>query len=336
MGGPFLRVLFLLLASVVMRSSLWAQSLPCSQQTVPVSVSDPVGRVALGLSTSNFRVQVHGHRSAIINAKMDSSPRRIVLLLDASGSMIESKNSIWRPALMIARSLVQSLPPEDSLAFLAFASQRERSVDFTQQSKAVLQQLNDLQPGTTVIPKDMRDTALWDSVLEALRLLDPPRVGDSIYLISDGDDNHSKAHARDVQTALLVGKVRLFVLLPPGLNLAMLSRTYLSKSREAINPLRDLQDLADATGGALFPLYEPWINEVTGIAVPLTATELQVSINQVNVLTHQFYRAEIELSQPLDKSENLRLEVEGQPHKGKLPLLLRYPRKLMPCSAREN
>ena len=165
-----------------------------------------------GLTAANFRVRVQGHPATVLNISNNISPRRIVLLLDASGSMLDSESALWKPALNIAKTLAQRLPPQDSVAFIAFASQVERRVDFTSDPKPILQELDDLQPGAKVIPKNMRKAALWDSVLEALRLFGSPRVGDSIYVITDGFDTNSHSDGGEVEKALLAAGVRLFAL----------------------------------------------------------------------------------------------------------------------------
>jgi len=302
---------------------------PCS--SVPVSVSDHSGRVVLGITASNFRARVRGRPATVLNAAIDRGPRRIALLLDASASMVEPESATWKPALAIAKTLVEGLPPEDSIAFLSFASRIERRTDFTQDPKTVLQQLDGLQREAKTLPKDMRKTALWDSVLETLRLFDPPRVGDSIYVITDGDDNRSLAGPDDAEKALLATRVRFFALFPPGV--PPLPDNDVSFSPVTGRPLqarKDLERVADMTGGALMAMYHPWIN---GDTEPLSPAELTVALEQLRALTDWFYRLEVELPGPIDKVRDWQFEVVDQTRSGKLALVLRYPRKVVPCEA---
>jgi hypothetical protein len=325
--APFAGVLILTLALVSL--SLQAQGLPCSRQTVPVAVTDNDGRVVMGLTASNFRIQVHRRPATILSASNESSPRRIALLLDASESMLAP--AVWKSTLNVANTLIEDLSAQDSIAFMAFAGQIERRIDFTHDPKSILPQLENLQPGTKVISKNMRGTHLWDSVLAALSLFDSPRAGDSIYVISDGFDTGSQAGPSDVENALLAGGVRFFAIMPAGVNLADISRTYESKTGRLIQPRKEFEEVSDTTGGALVTAYHEWIN---GTAGPLSQAELEGALSQVNTLTHQFYRLEIELPQPIDKSRDWQFEVVDQTHKGKLPLLLRYPRRLVPCGSK--
>jgi VWFA-related protein len=321
-GGAKVRARFtrvwpsLLLTSVLLSPAVQAQGLPCPQQTVPVSVSASDGRVVLGLTASNFRVRVNGHTARILDASMDSSPRRIVLLLDASGSMLTPERTLWKPALAVSKTLLERLRPQDSVAFLAFANQVERKVDFTRDPKSALQQVDELESGTKAIRRGVRKTALWDSVLEALRLFDSARAGDSIYVISDGNDNHSHASRSDAEKALLAARVRFFALLPP----APANVRYEWASLGSFQGPATLEDVSDTTGGAFFRL----------------SNELDVALNPLKALTEQFYRVEVELPQSVDKSLNWQFEIVGQIDNGKLPPLLRYPRKVGPCGTRER
>jgi hypothetical protein len=331
------RLLVAVLASVLVGQSssafaqenLHAQGLPCSSPIVPVWVLDPNDRIVLGLTVSNFRARVHGHPATVLNASIDSSPRRIALLFDVSGSMLDP--AIWKPALTIARTLVEGLPPEDSIAFLSFGSQVERKTDFTRDPKLILQQLDDLQASTQSVPKNMRQTALWDSVLEALTLFNSRGVGDSIYIISDGHDNHSRAGPSDVEKALLAAGVRFFALFPPGVDLERDGSGFgVAETGRPIQGREDLEELANMTGGALLPIYHLRID---GAASPLSPTELHDVLDKLRILTDRFYSLQIELPQPIDKHRDLQLEAVDPTRSGKLPLLLRYPRKFVPCDA---
>ena len=133
------RTCFLLIMSVLLSAALKAQDIPCSQQIVPVAVSDTDGNMVTGLTASNFRVQVHRHPATINSAGIDISPRSIALLLDASGSMLDPK--IWGPALNIAKNLVEGLPKADSVAFVVFGTQVERKIDFTRDTSTILKQI---------------------------------------------------------------------------------------------------------------------------------------------------------------------------------------------------
>ena len=55
----------------------------CPEANVPVSVIFPDGRVARGLTSTHFQARVDG-KSVEIKIMPDTSPRRILLLIDLS------------------------------------------------------------------------------------------------------------------------------------------------------------------------------------------------------------------------------------------------------------
>jgi hypothetical protein len=78
-----------LLIVISLNLNLAAQDNGCTSRTVPVGVVDREWNLVRGLSAANFRANLHGQEVKILSAAIDTSPRHIVLLLDASGSMME-------------------------------------------------------------------------------------------------------------------------------------------------------------------------------------------------------------------------------------------------------
>jgi hypothetical protein len=90
-------------------SSGLAQQAPNPEATpatrpVLVNVFDLHGKAVRDLTKDNFRVRVNGKPAVVLDARYSLAPRRIVVLLDMSGSMAgESDNKKWR----IAREAVE-------------------------------------------------------------------------------------------------------------------------------------------------------------------------------------------------------------------------------------
>ncbi len=110
----------LLLATSLSLANLSAQDSDCARRTVPVGVVDREWRFVPGLSASNFRGKIGGRDVEILSASVDTSPRRIVLLLDASAGMVNS-NERWRTAKSFSEDLIQYAPQEAILAQMAFS-----------------------------------------------------------------------------------------------------------------------------------------------------------------------------------------------------------------------
>jgi hypothetical protein len=313
----------LILGLALLRPGLHAQSSPCSPKIIPVTVTDPVGKPVLGLTANDFVGRFQGRPVAILSASIDTSPRRIVLLLDASGSMLESRTKIWEAALTIARDLVESLPPEPSIAFLVFSSQVEWKADLTQDRRPILEEIYDLESGKKALKKRVRrTTALWDSVLQALRLFGTPRIGDTIYAITDGGDNQSRADVGKVGKALLNAGVRFFAVLPPFSDLSR-------PSEEQSGP-GNLRELTAMTGGFFLA---PYTNRIGDDAKLVGSAQLRVELDLLYSWTFQFYRLEIQPTQPNDKIRDWKLALVDRTQGVKANLRLGYPHKIFPCEA---
>ena len=57
------------------------------------------------------------------------------------------------------------------------------------------------------------ETALYETILAAVKELGPAEPGDSIYVITDAEDNFSKAKSSDVERLLINSGIRLFALI---------------------------------------------------------------------------------------------------------------------------
>ena len=204
-----------LLGAVILSSvsSLPAQQAPCSTRTLLVNVIDQEGKPAQ-VSADSFRAKYHGHSVDILSVTSVAASRRIVLLLDATGSMQDGLK--WEAEQLLARDIVQG-PPDSSFALMIFGSDIEDKIGFAQGPVALAKKLNDLPSELQAIPKGERKTALYDAILAALNELTPPREGDTIYVITDGEDNRSTNKPSQVEPRLLAVGVRPFAFLfePP-------------------------------------------------------------------------------------------------------------------------
>ena len=181
--------------------------------TLLVNVLDRNGGAVRDLTKDSFRVKVNGRASAIVEASYSLAPRRIVVLLDMSGSMVESRGQQkWEIAREALEDLLADTPHEVPIALLAFADQVKDSFDFSQSRSSISAWLK--EGATTHGDNRIHGrTALFDAVLSATRLLGPAKPGDAIYAITDAGDNSSHISARNTRKVLLDSKIRLFVFL---------------------------------------------------------------------------------------------------------------------------
>ena len=321
---PLRRLLSGILVLLWAVSSLPAQEPPCSQRTVLATVIDREGNPIRGLTAADFRGEFRGHTVQIISATLDTRPRRIVVLVDASGSMTEADpRGKWDAAKMIALDFLAST--KCSVSLLTFSTTVLEKVGFASDAASLAEKSAAIERAAKRPVKGYRKTALYDAVKVALADLGPQSQGDVIYAITDGGDNASRTRFAEVEEALLASEVRFFAFL-------ILSRKFPVPPEEDEGP-RDLLSLTQRTGGRLVSLYpdtalptgQYWHNEKGRKAILEEAFHLYQQMGE-------YYRMEIRLPLVVDKPRNWRLDVVDATGKVRRDVEVLYPRRLMPCS----
>lgn len=180
-----------------------------------LNVTDTHGIAVRDLTKENFALFLNGKPAPVINAQYSLAPRRIVVLLDMSGSMAgETRSGKWRIAGEAVHDLLSQTPVESPIAVVTFAGRVHDVFDFSQGRSGVAQWLQE-NPDRSPKLKEKK-TALFDAILAGLKLLGDAQPGDAIYAITDGGENASRASARQTEAALQQSGVRLFALLFAG------------------------------------------------------------------------------------------------------------------------
>lgn len=150
-----------------------------------VSVKDPHGGYALGLTRSNFRVYEDGHAREITHFASVDTPVTVGLVVDNSGSM-----RLKRPEVVLAGlSFAKQSNPKDEFFVVNFNNFVLRGLRspklFTDNIQALHAALYYGEPNG--------QTALYDAVAYALKLLEfSHRDKRTLVVVSDGGDNVSK------------------------------------------------------------------------------------------------------------------------------------------------
>lgn len=319
-----LAVLALLALAGLARTSLAGDN-GCLERTVPVNVLAKDGKPVLGLRTANFRGMFRGKPVEIVSAAYDTGPRRVVVVLDSSGSMLEK----WEVELTVARTLVSSAPPQDSFALFTFATRGEDRVDFSRGRRAVTDELVKLETKNWDLRKGTsRRTALYDALEAALDLLQPAQVGDSICLISDGGENASRTRLPGLKSRLLASGVRLFALAT--------DEPVVFGSVEIPAGPEVLRELVETTGGdsRMFGSNKLPSSSYTRKPLQLTSADRRIFSDVALALggeISQFYRLELKLPQTVDKPRGWSLKVVETGVSRKQDFRVVYPHELAPC-----
>jgi Mg-chelatase subunit ChlD len=303
--SSFVRIVLLLIGPSLLLS---AQQTPdCLKRLLIVNVRDQTGRLVSDLNPSSFRASLQGQQVRIPSATVRTGQRRVVLLLDASGS-VNKENHMLDAARLIAGNLLLKAPAELHLALVVFSDHIVDTIDFTHPPSEIVLRLAGLEEGRG-------RTAILDALAYSATLLGPNLPGDAVYLISDGADNASHVRLRDVKAEFLARGIRIFAARLPG------SR-YFPTEEERAGPVL-LEDLTNTTGGAIV--------EFDGSPSARDREHLRgVLDHEYDQMAH-FYELEVEFQSGLKQERRLGLEIVDEHGKKRKDIQMFYPQKLLPC-----
>jgi hypothetical protein len=311
MKPTLLYILFLVCSAI---AHLDAQS-PCPITVPVIGIDDKTGAVIGKLSASDFRAKVKGGEIPILAITNPPTTRRIVFVLDRSGSMTSPRSdSVDSPRTLANQSLseaVSAIPSSDVVAFLAFAGKSMSQTEFMTPDSAKAK-LPDILAWSPEKNNELR-TPLWDNIEFALAILKAHASGDTIVVISDGGDNMSKLGESRLEGKLLAADVQLFAV--------AVTSTSWQTPEEAEGP-PNLAKLAEATGGAFVIVDKPLNNPDPKSHSPIRASQM------LSLLAHQY---DLTIEIPAHKPEEWQLTMNADNIRKRIRLL--YPQFLYPCAA---
>jgi len=292
------QLLSLLAASLMLIGSAQAQSgrkLPSTNQQqssddvirlradevlLNVTVADPYGRQATDLAREEFIVAEDGKRQDIASFLISSVPVNVVLMLDASGSIVNEINSLREAAMQF----VEQLGPEDKLSVVEFHTKVELIQDWTSKADDVRHALSwRFKPGM-VMTKDghyeQGSTSLYDAIYAtADEQLAKVQGRKAIIILTDGDDTSSKITYEQALASMIRTSAVVYVVSKARAFIAQINSQYGGKVGRIFGTAsnaqyytarleraeRTMTDLSTRTGGKIFsPLKDEEMKSVYG------------------------------------------------------------------------
>ena len=276
---------------------------PCLRRSIPVTFIKNI-QTAPPLRLQDLQVGVKGDQASIISLVEVKHSPRVILLIDTSGSMGPANGEhIWGIGLPTAKFAADALPPGASVALGTFSEQLQVS-EFQDQTSLTNQvlALGKQEPS--------HRTALYDAVSNASSRFKTPQFGDTIFVVTDGGDNHSSIRLPKLEDELIARGVRVFVFL-------VANQQFLTPE-EREGPT-NMEELAQKTGGGLVTLLsKEWFTKPEAAAMAKSIREQVAAPN----------RMELQLTSPLSKPAKLSVTF---PRERKAYTIV-YPRLLEPCS----
>ena len=212
--------------------------LPSNEVNVIFTVTDKHGRFMKDLKANQFHILDNNlPPKQVMNFEAETNlPLRVGLLIDASNSIRDRFLFEQQAATEFLQQIIR--PNSDKAFVLAFDEVWDVTQDFTNDLDKLTRGINVIRPGG--------GTAMWDAVYYACRdkLMREPSsqtVRRAIILVSDGDDNQSRAlRSEAIEMAQRAGVIVYTI------------STNLSNIHDTGD--HNLKMLAEATGGqAFFP-----------------------------------------------------------------------------------
>ena len=211
---------------------------------VPVTVTDPMNRLVLGLEQNDFQVFDNNSRQKITSFACDDAPVSIGIIMDLSGSMT-SKLVRARDAIL---AFIKTSNPQDEFFVIGFNDRPELIEDFTSSASDIEARLATVQAG--------HRTALLDAIYYGIvKMRDARYQRKALLVVSDGGDNDSRYTEGEVKALVRESDVEIFSM--------GIFDPYAPTPEERTGP-ELLDEISSATGGRLFRVDD--IDELSDIA----------------------------------------------------------------------
>src|SRR5215469_1299567 len=299
-------------------SALNAQTSNYPTQVVSLGVQDRRGQFVKGIERP--QIVFKGVAATVQGAELDNAARRILLLLDTSGSMGNYKSLSWTNVVQFATHFVLLRKSEDSIGLDTFAERDEVQVSFTTDSQSVVKHIE------TLTNSGKGRTMLGLALTEILaRKEDGLRFGDAIILLSDGDrsdaDKTDFSRLRDdiTRAGIRICLVRVPPIMGPG----------------ATKEVSDVAGFLRETGGVEFNVINP-LNDVQPMnGARVDPDTLASTAQAAYAFVQTFYRVTLEVQGVEQKPRQLRIEIVDKPKGTIKGWKLSYPRYLLLSAAKQ-
>jgi Ca-activated chloride channel family protein len=204
---------------------------------VPVSVTDGMQRLVIGLNKNNFQVFEGKKPQEIKHFSSEDAPVSLGIIVDTSGSMSDKMDRV-REAVNQFCDAANLL---DEFFMITFSDEPHLVVDFTPEPQEIEKEL--------LFTRTKGQTALLDAIYLGLRKMRAAKYPKkALLIISDGGDNHSRYSEHDVKSAVKESDVMIY-------SIGTFDR-YASTREEVLGP-ELLSEITQPMGGRSFVLESP-------------------------------------------------------------------------------
>lgn len=306
----------------------------CTVGEMAVGISNVNGEPYRGVAAEDLIAHGSKGRVTVKALAFDDGPRRVVLVLDANKKLTADSRKAEHE---IVSTIVAASRPEDSLA-LIIARGSQKMVKFGEERSTI-----EAAVPREFDPRSGPELGVLDAVVEAMKMFDGHKVGDSIVVIaSDLEGNHN-SNPKTVARALQEHQVRMF-----GLALGPVSRGSIVAGGQSTTAWglatvtpgiggihyqdgdENFLPLSVNSGGAVFSAINGDAHHSYNMNDPKVRQQVKQSASVVWNMISGLYRMEIERPQGT-RTEDWTLEESDSLRKTIPRMLLLFPHELGPC-----
>jgi Ca-activated chloride channel family protein len=230
---------------------------------VNVTITDPYGRMVVGLAPDNFRVYEDKIEQEVLTFSSEDVPITIGVIFDFSGSMANKIGKAREAALQFFKTA----NPQDEFFLVSFNERAVLTNTFTND-------IGDLQ-SSMILMAPKGSTALLDAIYLGLsQMSGANNAKRALLIISDGGDNHSRYNESEIKRLVKEANTQLYaigIFDPLG---------YRARTPEELNGPSLLSEITEMTGGRVFAVEN--FNEL-----PDVATKIGVELRNQFVLGYR-------------------------------------------------
>jgi von Willebrand factor type A domain-containing protein len=302
-----------------------AQQESCVQRPIFINVEDDKGQLVGGLTAANFRATA-GKEAVAVTLAEPAAPRRIVILLDHSGSMFD--DFLYHASAFAITTMVKRAAPDIEFAFATYSNDFRVRKDLTSNHDELIETVKQTLSDKTTV---WGPSAMLDASERGLEMFTAPRIGDAVLLVTDGGENKSGVELTDVERRFTSSDVRLFAVIVTRVTLTSYSEDAARKEISAV------KKLIDTVGGEMFWLGANYsINRPheKDIKFPIALDYHNVPDAADGILRNMATTYRLYVSPPaaLTKPEDWKLEVTDNSGTKNPAVFVRYQSKLYPCT----
>jgi len=267
-------------------------------------------KIQRDLRAEDLKVDVDRKQVPILSLSLDAHPRRIVLMVDTSGSMeASSQKSGWGITLLAAAFAADVVPASAAAALATFSDKLRRESSDFENRQLVGARVLDLAKRHPEGP-----TSLFDSIDQVLIEFKELNLGDAIYVVTDGGDNKSRISLRRLEEQLISRGVRVFVflVLQGG-----------SRTEEEVSGASQMDSFAESTGGDVVRISSAETSANGRAQLAKLAPRIVGEVEGV-------YRLELGISPAVERAARVKVAFVDR-DRVKNTRNIAYPHQFVPC-----